>query len=821
MLWLAVAAAGGVLLDHGLKLTILAWAIASALAFIACNVVRPGRRAFLIAVMIVPLLAMRHSAQRGEYESASIASLVGDDAQPVIVEAVIDQAAELRPHPMAGIGYRRDQSPWQTEFECRVERIQIGGNFVPATGRIVVVVDGACDEHLPGERVQLFGSIRPPTPPTNPGERDLRDSYRQRGLHARLSLTGNDKIKVIEPAPPSPLAWIADLARTSREILLRQTATSTGGLAVALVIGQREFVDPATQDLLLVTGTAHLLSVSGLHLAIVVLLARWIGMGLRLPRPLQLLQITMVSVFYVMITGGRPPVIRASILVGLLVLSTITRRPSQPINTLSMAAVILLAWRPMLIFNVGAQLSFLAVATLMLCGNRSGDGWSSLQDASAEEERLRELAESASSAWVRAGRWFGHYLRQAFWYSACVTAISMPMVWYQFHVVSPISVLTNLCMSLPLVIALAAGIATVIVGSISETLAVIPGIVCDASLTVMLSIIRFFASIPLGHAWLPAPPPWWVMVFYIVLAITMMVPGRGRVRWFRYSWITGWMVGAWFIATEPAAMDSGDSAATKIEATFVDVGHGTAVVMRFAADDVWLYDCGRLGNSVAGTADVDAVLWSLGVTRLTGVMLSHADTDHYNALPAVLRRFHVKHIYTPVTLFADQDPMLQSLKAQIDSLSIPIVHWREGETLVSSGVGLRVMHPPAQRVRGSDNANSLVLVIEAGSTPLVLPGDLEPPGTESLLVQPRPRGGGVMMAPHHGSLRLEMRPILDWSRAAAVVVSGGDRAARDEVHQALGVTGARVLVTSSAGAIRVRITEDGKTELRSWLDSRW
>ncbi len=818
MLWLAIAAAVGIFLDHWLTPAVSVWISIFTVIAVACIVVRPGHRGLLVAVLILPLFSMRHSAQRQQYESASIVQLLGTDSQPVIIEATIDRAAQLQPHPMAGYVFRRDQSPWQTEFECRLDRIKVGDEFIQTSGRVVVVVDGACDERTPGERVRLFGTLRVPMEPSNPGERDLRDSYRQRNLHARLSLTGGDQLEVIEPAPWSISGSVAELARQSREILLNQTAESTGGLAVALVIGQRDFVDPVIQDLLLITGTAHLLSVSGLHLAIVVLLARWIGIGLRFPPAMQLLHITAVSVFYAMITGGRPPVLRAAILVGLLVLSMVTRRPSQAINTLSLAAVMLLAWKPILLFNVGVQLSFLAVATLMLCGNRTGSPGSSIENIAEKEERLLELAESSSPQLLRWIRRLGQYATQGLWYSGCVTLISMPLVWHQFHVVSPISILTNVFMSLPMTIALASGIATVMVGMFSETLAIIPGAVCDVSLSLMLTIIRFFAAIPVGHAWLPSPSTWMVILFYCVIAFSLVIPPNRHVRMARFAWIMSWMCVAWWIATTGSSMHDTGDAPTKIEATFVDVGHGTAVVMRFAEDDVWLYDCGRLGNSVTSSADVDAVLWSLGVTHLTGVVISHADIDHYNALPAILRRFGVDRVYTSASVFDDPDPLLQNLKRQIDSLAIPVVNLHRGMNLVSGGVTLQVLHPPVQRIEGSDNANSLVLAIDAGSTPLILPGDLEPPGTEGLLWQARPRGGGVLMAPHHGSLQLDMRPILDWSRAGFVIVSGGERAARPEVHEALAVTGSIVLVTAQSGAIRVRIDELGRVRLRSWLD---
>jgi competence protein ComEC len=535
MLWIALAGASGIIADHCFSGTTGFWLAALILALVSSFIVGIGRRWCAIPLVIVPLFALQHAFQREQYDSATLPNLLGSNSQPVIVEATIDRPPVLQPHPMAGYALRRDLSPWQTEFECRVDRIQIAGKFEPVSGRLLAVVDGDCENHRPGDQVRLYGTIQTPSPPTNPGERDMRDSYRQRDLHARMSLSGDDQIEVISEASGSLLSWVAGLARQSRESLLKHTADSTGGLAVALVIGQTDFVDPATRDLLLITGTAHALSVSGLHLAIVVMLARWVGIMLRLSQPIQLVHIVAVSVFYSLITGGRPPVLRASILVGMVVLSTMMRRPSMPINTLSFAAVILLAWKPSLLFNVGVQLSFLAVATLMLCGRSGADGWFSIQQVSEHEERLRELANSSSPVWVRGSRWLGAWLRQAFWYSSCVTVIGLPLVWHQFHIISPVSVIANVLMSVPLTIALASGIATALTAIVSETLAGVPGFICDQSLVLMLGTIRFLAAWSFGHAWLPSPPAWLVIVFYVVIAMSLLAPRVPAVRVGRFG----------------------------------------------------------------------------------------------------------------------------------------------------------------------------------------------------------------------------------------------------------------------------------------------
>ena len=104
---------------------------------------------------------------------------------------------------------------------------------------------------------------------------------------------------------------------------------------------------------------------------------------------------------------------------------------------------------------------------------------------------------------------------------------------------------------------------------------------------------------------------------------------------------------------------------------------------------------------------------------------------------------------------------------------------------------------------------------------LLLPGDLERPGTVQLINQPRPLPGGILMAPHHGSLSMDAASVLHWSRPKETIVSGGRRARRVEVQQMLALTGSAVHVTANVGSIRVRINEAGKIEVRNWRDTAW
>jgi competence protein ComEC len=340
--------------------------------------------------------------------------------------------------------------------------------------------------------------------------------------------------------------------------------------------------------------------------------------------------------------------------------------------------------------------------------------------------------------------------------------------------------------------------------------------ICEPSLICMSRLIEIAAAIPYGHQWLPAPPTWWVAVFYLAMATSMLFPPSRQSSLLRYGWILLWFPLAGWMATRPSKLPT-----DCLEATFVNVGHGTSAMLRFRDDEVWLYDCGRLGNETSSSRGIDSALWSMGITDITGIFLSHADTDHFNALPGLLRRFKVGAIYAPKNVLRSQQPALCTVRREVQHRGIDMIELASGSIAITSGYRMRVLHPPVAPVGGSDNANSLVLAICCGDKTLLLPGDLESPGTELLIRHERPDPGGVLMAPHHGSLSMDAVAVLQWARPSVAIVSGGRRAGRPEVERMLAQTGATVQVTSEDGAIRVRVDRAGQIAVSTWRETPW
>lgn len=828
MISLAAAATLGILADRAALLTVAGGLVAiGLLALIVAtlwNRERFNHRNGWVAVMFAVAFAgwLHSRTEQRRYDAATIRNIITEEDQPILLRATIRSDIQRRPSLKPSYdrpGNQGIEAPasvnWQTRFIADVTRVRYGADWQAFEGGVYVTIDDDFPALSPGDLLQIGGNISSFSPPTNPGESDFRVTARNRHLHARLFVDSTTQVKVLQSGFLGIRRAADSLARSGEETLQSILSSDSGPLASALVIGRRGSLDSQVKDRLLETGTIHLLSVSGLHLGIVATVVLSFGIFAGMGRRSLVAFVGLSCFAFAAITGGNPPVLRAAILVATMLTALVLNRRQWPLNTLAFAALILVWLNPTNVEQVGVQLSFISVATLICCTRAMDPAEAAIAesfDAQAQLEGLVDKTRSPRDLWLR--RKLRH-VQQIAWLSLCVTLTTLPLTWLQFNIISPIAVIANLLLSLPAAIALIAGLLAVIGGWIWQPLAIIPGLVCDAVLRLMVLIIDMASGVPLGHAWLPSPPSWWVVIYFLLLIGSFAIKRPfNRPRAFVVGSIA-WGLIAWVLAVSPSwkVRDS-------LVATFIDVGHGTSVLLEMPGGENYLYDCGRLGNYESTSRGVEEVLWSRGLTYLDAVIVSHADADHYNSLPGLLQRFAVGEVITPPGLFDDEAPALALIRDQLDEQDISIRELSiEDGSLHGDGV-VKILHPPKVRLPGSDNANSLVLRIDDRGRSFLLPGDLEPPGTELVTNGPRPIAGGVMMAPHHGSLTAKTQSMLDWARPAEVIVSGGPRAKNPKVETLLQARGSRVFVTSKHGAVKVAM-DRSQIQVQGFLKSQW
>jgi competence protein ComEC len=246
---------------------------------------------------------------------------------------------------------------------------------------------------------------------------------------------------------------------------------------------------------------------------------------------------------------------------------------------------------------------------------------------------------------------------------------------------------------------------------------------------------------------------------------------------------------------------------------FVAVGHGVSVLVELPNGRNLLYDSGHLGSPLPGVRSVSSVLWSRGITHLDAIVISHADADHFNAIPGLLERFSVGVIYVSPVMFENLPPAVKELRDSISRSRVPVRETFGGQSLaVGRGTKIEVLHPPRKGVLSSDNANSIVLLVEHGGRRILLTGDLESPGLDDLLAE-EPLDCDVVLAPHHGSPRSNPGRFADWSRPEFVVISGrrgiADLATIESVKHSFRLRGAEVFHTAEDGCVRIEASSRG------------
>ena len=796
MLSVVLALSAGIMVDRFLYVHCHYWLSVSLIALVTSFSTRSRYYRIAVAALLVSILALAaawHQLDWTWYRQDQLAFRLGEQTSPVCLEADVLSSPRLLPAPPVDPLCPFPQQR-MSRMRLRIHRIRDGDCWAGASGEGTLLVAGDVLHVRCGDRVRVFAFARRPRGRLNPGLAAPQGMRGQREIF-QLRSTAPEALQRLHRAGwGSPSVWMENLRLRICHILEHQLGPADASLAEAMLVGERQLVTADQREGFFLTGTVHLLAISGLHLG---LLAGVFWLAIRsglVDRQRGLLSCIAFVLFYCWLTGGRPPIMRATILATVFCLSELSFRPVLPVNGLATAAVLVLAIDPSSLFQVGTQLSFLAVLGLVRCRGLFAMPAEPVDplDKLLRDRRPRSLQ-------ILAGLVLN--IRRMLVLSLAVWAITAPLVLYYFHLVSPAGILLGIALGIPVAIVLVSGMATILLSGLGwlGLLAVIP---LQVGLEMIKWTIALARDLPGAYFWSPAPPSWQLAVFYVLLFSSWCCRGR-RSRICLRLGLACWVL----VATVSTTRIVHRPAEDLLRATFIAVGHGTSVLLELPGGRVWLYDAGHLGHPRSAGHQVAGVLWSRGIRQIDRLLLSHADVDHFNAVPFLLERFRVKQVSVPVTLEWDASAAILALSRNLENHGVPVQAFQRGDILLAKErLSAQVLHPPAAQVFGSDNAGSLVLEMNWGKSRLVLPGDLEADGLVMLLGTP-PRLTSVLMAPHHGSIRSDPLEVCRWCRPRLVVISSGDWQASGEF--AYRQWGGQVSSTCQHGAITINFLPGG------------
>lgn len=600
--------------------------------------------------------------------------------------------------------------------------------------------------------------------------------FNARGVYALLY--GREDVR-LSAGDGDALRWLPQRAgKAFREkVAAIWDDARVSGFLTAELTGDKSAMDDGDYLAMQETGLAHLFAVSGLHCAFLVTL-----LALLISRRQRLLWAVTIPLllFYMVMVGMSPSVVRACIMQIFLLIAPLFRRGSDPLTSLAAALLVILLCNPFAAASVSLQLSFSATLGMVLLSPRLYKlltGW--------YKGKCRPLR--TALCFVAANL------------SATLSAVvfTAPLTAWYFRIFVLVAPLSSL-LAVP-----AAG----------------------------WSFMAAFVTVLLGFVWLPLASllGWisWALVRYILWIANGMMSWRYHAVYFTNPYLIYWLLFLYAAFIGCAATPDGKrkyllasalSVLTLTAAIWVnrqdyqygvltaltlDVGQGESVILTSGGETA-LVDCGS-SNSYKDPGGLAAdTLHSMGVRELSAVVVTHYHADHTNGLYEVLRRIPVQTVYLPD--IEDEYGVRERLVSLAEEKGAQVTYVTK-ETADTLGDTVLTIYPPVQS-GGDLNELGLTALASAGDFDLLITGDMSG-STEKKLVETYALPDiEVLVVSHHGSRYSSNIRFLKSVTPEAAVISVGDNNyghPSEETLQRLLAVGADIWRTDQQGTIRITV----------------
>ncbi|HAA64131.1 MAG TPA: MBL fold metallo-hydrolase, partial [Thermoanaerobacter sp.] len=340
-----------------------------------------------------------------------------------------------------------------------------------------------------GDVVSIRGIVSIPKRATNPGGFDYKLFLKKKGIYAVMRVQGY-AVDIVGKGNLNFIEKVIYAAKQKTEVnYINSMPERDAKFVISIFLGDK-LVDDETLVQFRTAGISHIISVSGMHVAIITGFILYM-LSLFNIRRYKVPIIIIVLTFYAILTGANPPVIRAALMASIALIGTTYGKKHNSINSLSFAAFVILIFNPLMLWDVGFQLSFVATLAILYFYKPIREKLSMLNP------KIRELVALTLSAQIG----------------------TIPFTMYYFHYISIISLLSNIVI-VPLAnIAVVLGFLSAMIGLIFPPLSYFINFINIPVVEVILYITKLFNSFPYASINTIVPPLYVIVLYYGILAV--------------------------------------------------------------------------------------------------------------------------------------------------------------------------------------------------------------------------------------------------------------------------------------------------------------
>jgi competence protein ComEC len=730
-----------------------------------------------------------------QYSSSHISHFTGLDR--ISLEGIIDRPPEI--------------SQGRTQLLIRSQKVILSNRHIPVDGLLLIFLKEEDPSLRMGDSLRCLCRLYRPQGFHNPGGFSYERHLAFERIHTIGFLSEEKGLVKLGKGFKNPFLLQMERWRDRiRDFLNREANPPTSSIFKALVLGEQGDIPEEIKENFILTGTAHLLAISGDQFGIVALLSFSLLIWILKRSEFLLLSISVRKwaagltipciILYAFIAGGGISVIRAAIMVTTFLFSILLNRERDLLHTLALAAFLILIFSPPSLFDVSFQLSFLAVLSILYLVPRI----------------LREFKQEGIFLLLKTS-WKKNILKYVM-LSLLVTGVAIlgtaPFVALHFNRFSPIGFFTNLFV-IPWVgflivpLSLIASILSFFFTPLAFFLINMNGLIT----LILLKLLAFFASIPYASFFISTPTIFEIILFYLLLFSAVHLRKGKKIRYL--------LVGLCLIfILDVAYWNLKDLFQKDLRLAFIDVGHGDSILIEFPKGYKMLMDGGGLHEDRfdIGKKVIAPLLWKKKIRRIDTLVLTHPDPDHLKGLIFIASQFSIGQFWdngfqTESESYLQLKKILEEKKIKIQSLN------EETPSQMINGVGISILNPSAwkitqRKVQNPRDLNnfSLVMKLRFKNVSVLLTGDIEKEAEERILRKGYLLRADILKIPHHGSSSSSSPPFLERVKPTYAILSVGERnigrLPHPEVLKRYLRLGSRILRTDKNGAITV--TTDGE-----------
>jgi competence protein ComEC len=613
-------------------------------------------------------------------------------------------------------------------------------NDLKATGFLSVISKASQLEY--GDKVEIKGKIEEIEDLSNPGILSYSDYLRNKGIRCRMRSSRS---------PPKVLGHGGNFLKKlsinlkNRLMLIPQKTLPEpySTLLASIVFGTKAAQAPKEiKETYKRAGVAHLLVASGMHLGILVGVCLFLVRSLRLPLWLGILITSAVNIFYALMTGAGPSILRAAIMAEIMLVGLLVEREKEVYTSLALAAFLILLFNPRYLFEVGFQLSFAAT-------------WAMVYVAPVINERIKGYVPKYVSSLV----------------SIAIAPVlaTVPITLFHFSQTSLIGVLTNILLLPWIGMVVVLGFVATVLGAVFLPLG---ELINGANLLLLWTahnIVSGLAALPFAMVFLAPPKIPLVAGYYLALVGFVEVLRRGKFPSFDRFRLSIVILAVISVFLWNAALSETLKGLT---ITVLDVGQGDSILLECPSGKRILVDGGeeKMGERV-----VVPYLQKRGINKLDMVILTHPHEDHLGGLRPLLQKIKVGRVLDPG--FSYNTRSYRIFKELIKKNKIKYELARAGQVIkFGKEVRARILHPTLPFMENVNDA-SVAFNLIYNNFSMMFTGDNEKEGEEKILeIFPEDfLSASVLKVGHHGSSTSTSDHFLDAVNPRLAIISCGRR----------------------------------------------